>query len=430
MVGCFSRLLFVFSILTAWNLSATAAGGAEVLEARGQTMGTTYSVKVFDPPQDFPQDWQHQIDRELRLVNDQMSTYLQSSEISRFNDSRSSDWFDVSRETALVVAKALEIHRLSEGAFDVTVAPLVDAWSFGPGKRTAQPPQPEVIEQLLAQIGSEKLVARLDPPAIRKSDPQLAVDLSAIAKGHGVDRVVELLASLGASNTFVEIGGEVRATGDKAGKPWTVGLQQPDAIRSTVAVAQPLRDQAVATSGDYYNFYEFEGRRYSHTIDPRTGRPVEHALASVSVLAADCMTADAWATALDVLGPEAGLRIAQDLQLDALFMIRGDAGEISSVGTGQLAAATADTATASAASNADSGRTAMQNWLAISVVGAVVLGVVIGGMAIGVLFGRRAISGSCGGLANERNAEGETSCSLCSNPANACRELKEKMQAR
>src|SRR5690606_26998594 len=109
---------------------------------------------------------------------------------------------------------------------------------------------------------------------------------------------VDLLVSLGASHTSVEIGGEVRATGDKAGKPWTVGLQQPDAMKNRVAVAQPLRDQAVATSGDYYNFYEFEGRRYSHTIDPRTDRPVDHSLASVSVLASDCMTADGWATAL------------------------------------------------------------------------------------------------------------------------------------
>ena len=430
MVVCFSRLLLVLGFLTAWNLSAAVADGAEMLEARGQTMGTTYSVKVFDPPQDFSKDWQQQVDRELRLVNDQMSTYLESSEISRFNASRSSDWFDVSPETAMVVAKSLEIHRLSEGAFDITVAPLVDAWSFGPGKRTSQPPEPEVVEQLLTRIGSEKLAVRLDPPAIRKSDPQVTIDLSAIAKGHGVDRVVGLLGSIGASNTFVEIGGEVRATGDKAGQPWTVGLQQPDSLPSAVAVAHPLRDQAVATSGDYYNFFEFEGRRYSHTLDPRTGRPVEHALASVSVLAADCMTADAWATALDVLGPEAGPRIARDLQLDALLMIRSDTGEITSIGSGQLAAATVATATSATGQNAASGRSAVQNWLAIAVIGAVVLGMVIAGMAVGVLFGRRAISGSCGGLANQQNAEGESSCSLCSNPSDACRELKEKMQPR
>lgn len=429
MVVCFSRLLFVVTILLACR-SPLAVAAAEMLEAHGQTMGTTYSVKVFDPPADFPQDWQLQIDGELRRVNDQMSTYLDSSEISRFNASRSSDWFEVSRETALVVAKALEVHRLSEGAFDVTVAPLVNAWSFGPGKRTAQPPTAEVIEQLLPQIGSDKLFARLDPPALRKSDPLVSIDLSAIAKGHGVDRIVELLTSIGADNTFVEIGGEVRATGDKAGQPWTVGLQQPDATSKLVAVAQPLRDQAVATSGDYYNFYEFEGRRYSHTIDPRTGRPIEHALASVSVLAADCMTADAWATALEVLGPEAGLRVARSLPLDALLMIRGDDGTIASVGTGQLAEATLTGAGSGAAPQAASGRTAMQNWLAIAVIGAVVMGIVIGGMAIGVMFGRRAISGSCGGLANQQGADGESKCSLCSNPGEACRELKQKMQAR
>lgn len=428
MVVCFSRLLFVVSIVTAWTLPATAAA-AEMLEARGQTMGTTYSIKVFNPPADFPQDWQLRIDGELRRVNDQMSTYLDSSEISRFNSSNSTDWFEVSRETALVVTKALEVHRLSEGAFDITVAPLVNAWSFGPGKRTAQPPTNEVIEQLLAQIGSDKLSVRLDPPALRKSDPLLSVDLSAIAKGHGVDRMIDLLASIGANNVFVEIGGEVRTAGDKAGQPWTVGLQQPDATSKLVAVAHPLRDESVATSGDYYNFFEFEGRRYSHTIDPRTGRPIEHALASVSVITSDCMTADAWATALEVLGPEAGLQVARQQQLDALFMIRGEDGAISSVGIGQFAAANTETSS-QLAPTTGSGRATMQNWLTIAVIGAVVMGIVISGMAVGVMFGRRAISGSCGGLANQQGADGESKCALCSNPSEACRELKQKMQAR
>ncbi len=429
-VRCLACLILA---LSPWVLAArtvAADDGPVVWEAHGQTMGTSYSVKVFDPPADFPQDWQNQIDRELRRVNDQMSTYLKSSEISRFNASDSTQWFDVSPETAKVVAASLEIHELSQGAFDITVAPLVDLWSFGPGKRTARPPDPDVVERSLAQIGSRKLSARLEPPAIRKADPGLTIDLSGIAKGHGVDRMIELLGRMGAADVFVEIGGEVRATGDKAGLPWMVGLQQPDIAGAVVAIAHPLRDQAVATSGDYRNYFEFEGQRYSHTLDPRTGRPVIHALASVSVFAHDCMRADAWATAISVLGPEQGLRVARELELDALLMIREDSGTVSSIGTGALATVVGPASAPQDLTEPATRNSLLQNWLTVASIGLVVFAVVLGAMAIGVLFGRRSISGSCGGLANQRNADGETSCSLCSDPGNACRELQEKMQSK
>jgi FAD:protein FMN transferase len=420
-------LLLIFLLLLAPSCptAALASDDPQMLEVHGQTMGTSFMVKVFDPPADFPGDWRHQIDQELRRVNDQMSTYLKSSEISRFNASDSTQWFAVSPETAMVVAVSLEIHTLSGGAFDITVAPLVDLWSFGPATRTFTPPDSEVVRQRLARIGSDKLSARLDPPAIRKHEPELSIDLSAIAKGHGVDRVSDLLRTLGAAHTFVEIGGEVRATGDKAGTPWMVGLQQPDVAGQVVAVAHALKDEAVATSGDYRNFFEHAGQRYSHTLDPRTGRPVKHSLASVSVFAPDCMRADAWATAIHVLGPEEGLRLAQSLGLDTLLMIRGDSGEIVSVGAGRLAAAGIDESPAST-----TGSFSVQNWLLISLIGLVVFAVVLGGMAIGVMFGRRSIRGSCGGLANQKDADGQTSCSLCSNPENACRELQENMQTK
>jgi FAD:protein FMN transferase len=428
---CLGMLWIACWCLLALPLPRAAAETAPLmLERRGQTMGTSYLVKIFTPPQQFPQDWQEQVDQELRRVNDQMSTYLKSSEISRFNASESTDWFDVSPETALVVAKSLEIHRLTGGAFDITVAPLVDLWSFGPGQRTARPPTPEVVEEVVARIGSHRLSARPEPPAIRKSQPQLSIDLSAIAKGHGVDRITDLLNRIGAANTFVEIGGEVRATGDKAGAPWLVGIQQPDVTGEVVARAEPLRDEAVATSGDYRNFFEFEGQRYSHTIDPRTGRPVDQTLASVSVFAADCMTADAWATAITALGPDEGLRIARQLQLDALLLTRGDAGEVVSLGSGRFSAVTGASAAEAESSPSTSRLASTQNWLLASVAGLVIFAVVLGGMAIGVIFGRRSIRGSCGGLVNQRNADGETSCSLCSDPANACRELREKMQAK
>jgi thiamine biosynthesis lipoprotein len=317
----------------------SAADPPTIAQARGETMGTRYVVKIHAPPSTLPEDWRLRVDQELREVNDQMSTYLKSSEISRFNSSTSTDWFEVSPETAMVVAKALEVHRQSEGALDVTVMPLVNAWSFGPGKRTQSPPSEETLAEILRRVGSQHLSARQDPPAIRKAIPDLSIDLSAIAKGHGVDRVVELLHGLGAKDLFVEIGGEVRAKGDKGGEPWMVGLQQPDAKGDAVAKAIPLRDIAIATSGDYRNYFEHEGQRYSHTINPTDGRPVRHAAASVSILAGDCMTADAWATAINVLGPEEGVRVAKGVGLDVLLMVRRDDGTYGAVGTGALAAA-------------------------------------------------------------------------------------------
>lgn len=412
-------------------------------------MGTSYLVKIFDPPSGLPDDWKVQIDRELRRVNDQMSTYLESSELSRFNASDSTDWFEVSPETALVVAKALEIHRLSNGAFEITVAPLVNAWSFGPGKRTLAPPTPEQIAELLQRVGSQHLSVRDEPPAIRKARPDVSIDLSAIAKGHGVDRLITLLAGWGVKHAFVEIGGEVRVIGDKAGEPWRVGVQQPDVAGEVVAKALPLRDRSIATSGDYRNFFEFEGQRYSHTLDPRTGKPIRHATASVSVIADDCMTADAWATAINVLGPEEGARIGRELGLDVLMMVRQADGQLASVGLGTLfeqaagevaapeVAANGAVLSAAPGSQSVSGsqgaaaapRSPLGQWLRVGLLTAIAFGVALGAMAVGVMFGRRAISGSCGGLANRPDGQGGGRCALCSQPDEACSRLREQQQA-
>lgn len=303
--------------------SSQPAGGAVVIdEAYGRTMGTTYSVKIANPPDTLAEDWRLQIDAELRRVNDQMSTYLKSSELSRFNQSDSTDWFAVSTDTAKVVAYALEVSRQTQGAFDVTVAPLVNAWSFGPEERTQVVPSDQQLAEIKKRIGYQHLEARMEPPGLRKAIPELTVDLSAIAKGHGVDRIVELLGRMGATHVFVEIGGEVRVTGGRVDRPWGVGIQQPDGGPSEVLTALPLDDGAVATSGDYRNFFDAEGQRYSHTIDPRTGKPISHPLASVSVRANNCMMADAWATAINVLGHSAGLETAQRMNLDVMLIVR------------------------------------------------------------------------------------------------------------
>ncbi len=414
-------------LLFAGPLASAHGEQVPMLSLSGETMGSTFSVKVFDPPDNFPADWQLQVDRELRLITDHMSTYLDSSDISRFNASSSTDWFEVSPDLVTVVSRSLELSELSEGALDVTLLPIVKAWSFGPGKKREVPPSDEELSTLKRTVGYRHLHARMDPtPALRKDLAELQIDLNAIAPGYAVDVVIDLLQRLGAKDLFVEIGGEIRATGDKAGEAWKVGIQQPDVDGYQVAVAYPLRDRSIATSGDYRSFFEYQGQRYSHTIDPRTMRPVTHELASVTVLADDCMTADALATILSVLGPVEGLAFAKRQGLDTLFMTRTAEDKFSLATTGQFAA-TLPNLPASTASSTQAMATTTTAFFPIVLVCLGIFGLSVVGLAIGALFGRRPISGSCGGLANKRDADGNVSCGLCSNPDNACKELRERM---
>ncbi len=409
---------------------AFAADQSSIIQAQGETMGTSYIVKIYDPPESLGDDWRFMIDRELRSITDQMSTYIGSSEISRFNATDSTDWFAVSPSFQAVVARSIEISQSSQGAFDITVMPLVKAWSFGPGKKRMVPPSDQELMLLRRSVGFESLEARAQPAAIRKLKADITIDLNAIAPGYAVDRLVEILAGLGATNVFIELGGEVRVAGSKGTQPWTVGIQQPDVAGQVVAVAYPLRDRGIATSGDYRSYFEYEGKRYSHTIDPRTARPVTHELASVTVLADDCMTADALATTLSVLGPEAGKSYAKQNGLDVLFMMRSGDGLITMDATGAFIASLAPMVEPSAGT-ADMLPAGFDfaAFVPIALACMVALGLVVAAMAVGVMFGRRAISGSCGGLANTRDADGHVSCSLCSNPDNACKELRARMDA-
>ncbi len=309
----------------ATNKSATAPpdGGAvagsnrpiEILQASGETMGTYYQVTIADPPADLPNDWEQELDLTLRRVNDQMSTYLKSSELSRFNALNSTEWFPVSAPVVKVVDQALAISAATDGAFDITVGPLVDAWSFGPGKRTLEPPPANVIEELRALVNYRAVETRAEPPALRKSIEKLRIDLSSIAKGYAVDRLVEQLSDFGCEHCFVDIGGESRAIGQRGNRSWRVAIEDPVEGERTFHLAFELNNRAIATSGDYRNFFEFEGQRFSHTIDPRTGMPVKHDMAVVSVFADSCMLADGWATALNVVGPERALEIAAEERL-------------------------------------------------------------------------------------------------------------------
>ena len=287
-------------------------------------MGTMYRVKMAQLPRGISQNQIHdKIKTKLAHLNALMSTYSPDSEVSRFNRLTGDGWFNVAPETVRVVAKALEISRRTSGAFDVTVGPLVELWGFGPSPADRMVPSEENIEKRRAFTGYKFLQARNSPPAIRKLNRHIRIDLSAIAKGFAVDQVASLLEEAGIEDYMIEIGGEVRTRGTRPnGQPWTIGVQLPLTDAGTLQQTLPLGDRAMATSGDYRNFFEQDGKRYSHLIDPRTGRPVTHHLASVSVVAETCMEADAWATALMVLGPDAGLQFATDHNLAALFQVR------------------------------------------------------------------------------------------------------------
>jgi len=294
----------------------------------GLTMGTQYSIKVTGllAESDLGR-LQTEVDRRLEQINDRMSTYLPDSELSRFNRHQDDSWFEVSDETALVVAAALEISRKTDGVFDITVGPLVNLWNFGPDPRPDEIPTEEQIAQARSQVGYQRVEVRTSPPALRKTHPDVYVDLSAIAKGYAVDAVAELLNRRGVKAFMVEIGGEVRTRGAKPdGQPWRIGIEKPVSLTRAVHQVVVLPDCALATSGDYRNYFERDGRRYSHEIDPRTGYPVQHQLTSVSVIADSCMQADGWATALIVAGPEAALRLARENQLDVLLIQRTEEG--------------------------------------------------------------------------------------------------------
>jgi len=310
------------------GLVACGPGRRELQVIQGRTMGTTFVVKVVpEGARPLPMDsLEAEINRVLREVNRQMSTYLPDSEISRFNRSRSTEWFPISSDFARVLRVALEISEASEGAFDVTVAPLVNLWGFGPEARPQRVPTEEALRQRQAWVGYRKLAVRLQPPAVKKAHPRMAIDLSAIAKGFGVDRVGELLEQWGLRNYMVEIGGEVRVRGrNPDGGPWRIGIRSPDAEAGLQKVVE-LSDAALATSGDYFNYFEENGVRYSHTLDPRTGRPITHKLASVTVIHPSCTYADALATAIDVLGPDAGYAFAQSRRLPVYMIVRQGGG--------------------------------------------------------------------------------------------------------
>ena len=283
----------------------------------GRTMGTTYHVKVVTGFSQSISGLKEKIDERLEGINRSMSTYKKDSEISRFNDMKQAGQaFEISNDFYRVMKTAQTIFELSEGAWDGTVNPLVDLWGFGRTERNSVLPRKQEITALLPDMGFENIEILPNGILIKKRG-FVTLDLSSIAKGYGVDQVAEIIRKAGFNDYLVEIGGEVFASGQrKDGKLWRVGINRPrkDAAFNEVYKVVDLNNQAFATSGDYRNFFEVDGIRYSHLIDPRTGYPVSNGVVSVSIITENCTFADGLATAVMVMGHDKGISLINRLE--------------------------------------------------------------------------------------------------------------------
>lgn len=313
-------------IALAFFVSCTKQNELETLALQGQTMGTTYHVTLMGQSNLLDEtQLKTDIDAVLVEVNNKMSTYQPDSELSQFNQNVSVNPVNLSDDTAKVVAKAIELGELTKGALDITVGPLVNLWGFGPDGRPNKVPSADKIKQIESHVGLDKL--NFEDGRLSKSDPKVYVDLSAIAKGFGVDQVADYLDSVGIHNYLVEIGGEMRLKGQKLNSAnWRVAIEKPESFdRSVQQVIEP-GNNALATSGDYRNYFEQDGVRFSHTIDPTTFKPINHKLVSVSVITSTCMEADGLATALNVMGPEKAFNFAKTHDLAVYLVVKSDTG--------------------------------------------------------------------------------------------------------
>ena len=295
----------------------------EVLRLGGETMGQTYNVTVVDAPADLDADaLETQIIDTLAAVNASMSNWDPQSEVSRFNSSAANEPVPMSEDFAHVMALSNDIHDASGARFDVTLAPLIELWGFGTRTPEDAVPPPADINDALDLVGQRDVLS-IQGETLTKSAEGVSVNLSAIAKGFGVDAVAQTLAEAGVERYLVEIGGDLVTRGLNADDaPWAIGIERPDVAGRVVELIVPVSGYGLATSGDYRNYFEAAGERYSHILDPTTGRPVTHNTASVTVLAEDATLADGWATALLVVGVDAGLPMAEAEGLAVLFITR------------------------------------------------------------------------------------------------------------
>ena len=315
-----------FILLLVCGLLAACSSPEPIVAIEGSTMGTTYHIKVV-PNASLPETvkLQAEIDTALELVNDQMSTYRPDSELSRFNQLKQQQSINVSQDTIDVTNEALRLYDATGGALDITLGPLVNLWGFGPDKRPIKAPSQSDIDAAKLKMGIKEL--SIEGLTLTKHNADLYVDLSSIAKGFGVDKIASILDKYNASGYLVEIGGELKVKGTKSDNvPWRVAVEKPTSEGQSIQQVIEPGNMSLATSGDYRNFFEDKGERFSHLIDPRSGYPIKHRLASATVLHTSCMTADGLATAMMVLGTEASLALAKELNLAIMLIEKNEQG--------------------------------------------------------------------------------------------------------
>lgn len=310
-------------------LPSPSITGTTMQSLYGHTMGTSWSVKLFAPARTDPHALHAAIQAQLDHVVAQMSTWEPDTDIVRFNQADAGSWHAPPESFWEVLDCAMEVAQASDGAYDPTVGPLVAAWGFGAGAAPRHVPDAAALSAARARVGWRRLAREEGRRLLQPGGVQL--DFSAIAKGHGVDRVARCLRGRGIASALIEVGGELYGYGRKPdGEPWRVLVESAPDEEADSDGLEPrvigLDGVAVATSGDRWHWFERDGRRYTHTLDPRSGRPVEHASAAVTVIAGDAMRADAWATALTVMGAETGFAFARQRDLAARFLVRGDDG--------------------------------------------------------------------------------------------------------
>lgn len=342
---CRRRLLGALGGAGALALAGCSANRRAPLQFGGETMGTSYVVKFAGAPLSAAhlEALQADVHTALDFVNRGMSLYRPESELMRLNRHPAGVPLPLTQDLYAVLAAGQHVAVLSQGAFDVTVAPLVTAWGFGPEKRREVPAGDE-LHHRRAAVDYRSL--RLEPRSrtATKAHATLQADLGGIAKGYGVDLAAQAIEAAGIEHYMIEVGGEVRTRGRNAlGQAWRIGIEEPDAVPQRARLVVPLSGRAMATSGDYRIYFEQGGRRYSHEIDPRTAAPIAHGLAAVTVVAEDCMRADALATALIVLGPQAGWALAEREGLAAYFIVRDAEGRLHDRATNSFTAFAAAT---------------------------------------------------------------------------------------
>lgn len=322
-------VLALVAVVLLTILYKAASFSPETISFSGPTMGTTYTIK-YTSTADAPkaEELKSRVDSVLLHVNKLMSTYDPTSELSEFNKMPAESSVKVSEAMVYVVGEALKISEMTEGKYDVTIGPLVNLWGFGPGKHEDVVPSDDQIAQAKDKVGYHYLELKGDELTKLRD---VYVDLSSIAKGYGVDEVARVLTESGVNNYLVEVGGEIKVSGHKLdGSAWQIGVESPAGGHNVAQRVIKATDIAIATSGDYRNYFEKNGIRYSHTIDPTTGKPITHRLVSVTVISSNTTIADGLATAITVLGPEAGLAFANEHDIAAYMLVKDDFGFVES----------------------------------------------------------------------------------------------------